>query len=87
MIYQRANEDDSRVHERIRAGNERRGFKPERVYTDMNYISGTAIQEYRDRGMELMGYIQGNTTSKSPAFQVQKFAIDMQAMTAVCPAG
>jgi len=46
MVYQRANEDDSRVHGQVREENERRGLHPEKLYADSKYISGAAIREY-----------------------------------------
>jgi transposase len=87
MIYQKANEDDSQIHGKLREGNEQRGLQPEKLYADTNYISGTEIKEYRSQGQELMGYIQGNTTKKPEDFKLQKFDIDMNTLKAVCPAG
>ena len=87
MIYQRANEDDSRIHEQVREENERRGLQPEKLYADTKYISGVAIRDYRQGGQELMGYIQGDRSKKPEAFKLQKFNIDMHTLKAVCPAG
>jgi transposase len=87
MIYQKANEDDSQIHGKLKEGNERRGLQPEKLYADTKYISGTEIKEYRSQGQELMGYIQGNTTKKPEDFKLQKFDINMNTLKAVCPAG
>ena len=87
MIYQRANESDSRIHEQVREENEQRGLQPEKLYADTKYISGAAIRDYRQGGQELMGYIQGDRSKKPEAFKLQKFNIDMHTLKAVCPAG
>ena len=87
MIYQRANESDSRIHEQVREENEQRGLQPEKLYADTNYISGAAIRDYRQGGQELMGYIPPDTSKKPEAFRLQKFDIDMHTLKAVCPAG
>jgi hypothetical protein len=52
MIYQKSNEDDSRIHGIVKKENDRRGLKPEKVYADTNYISGVAIGEFRKNGKE-----------------------------------
>jgi len=87
MIYQRSNEDDSRIHERVKEGNEQKGLHPEKLYADTNYINGTAIGDYRKNGQELMGYIQGDSSKKPEAFKVQRFDIDIDGLKAFCPAG
>ena len=43
--------------------------------------------DYRKTGQELMGYIQGDNSKKPEAFKLQRFAIDMNTLKAVCPAG
>jgi transposase len=87
MIYQKANEYDSKIHEKIVEGNKQKGFKPEKLYADLGYISGASIRDYRKRGQELMGYIRGETTPKLEDFKVEKFSIDMEKLEATCPAG
>lgn len=86
MVYQRANEDDSKIHSRIIEGNTKRGLKPNKVYADANYIAGAHIKEYRQRGQELMGYIQNNS-KKDEDFRPEKFDIDIERRVAICPAG
>jgi len=87
MIYQKSNEDDSRIHEQVKEGNEQRGLHPEKLYADTNYINGTAIGDYRKNGQELMGYIQGDSSKKTEAFKLQRFEIDIDGLKAFCPAG
>jgi hypothetical protein len=87
MIYQQAHAHDCNVHEKLREGNECRGLEPEKVYADMSYINGGAICEYRNRGQELMGYMQGEYTRKPEEFKAYSFSIDMQKREAICPAG
>ncbi len=73
MIYQKANEYDMKIHERVIEGNKEKGFEPEKVYADSGYISGASIREYRKEGQELMGYIRGENTPKPEDFKVEKF--------------
>lgn len=87
MIYQKSNENDSRIHKHVQEGNEQRGLEPEKIYADTNYINGSALDDYRNRGQELMGYIQRNTSKKPEAFKLQRFAVNMNTFKAVCPAG
>jgi len=87
MIYQKAQEHDSQIHEKIRAGNKRRGLEPEKVYADMAYISGGAICDYRKQKQKLMGYIQGEYTKKPEEFKAYSFSIDMEKLQAICPVG
>jgi hypothetical protein len=88
MIYQKSNEDDSRIHGMLKEGNERRGLKPDKVYADTNYINGVAIGEYRKNGQELMGYAQGDSSKRRPeAFKLQSFDVDIEGMKAICPGG
>jgi IS5 family transposase len=87
MVYQRANEDDSRVHGQVREENKRRGLHPEKLYADSKYISGAAIREYRENGQELMGYMQGERSKKPEGFQLKRFDVNMDALKARCPAG
>jgi transposase len=87
MIYQRANESDIKIHEKVRESNENKGFKPEKLYADSNYIDGGRIREYRDHGQELMGYIQEEITKKPEGFKAENFSIDIDTLQATCPAG
>jgi len=87
MIYQQAQAHDCNIHEKLREGNECRGLKPEKLYADMSYINGGAIGEYRKHGQVLMGYIQGEYPKKPQQFKASSFSIDMQELTAICPAG
>jgi hypothetical protein len=86
MIYQQANGHDGHVHDQITEDNERLGLKPRKVFVDSNYLSGELIKQYRDRGQELMGYMQGYA-GREKAFQTEAFQIDIEHRTAVCPAG
>jgi transposase len=87
MIYQRAQEHDCKIHEKIREGNERRGLKPEKMYADTGYISGAAIREYRKNKQELMGYMQADSSNKPDAFKSKRFDFDTDRLKAICPAG
>lgn len=87
VIYQKAPEHDSRIHEKFREGTERRGLDPEKLYADSGYINGQSICEYQGRGQELMGYMQGENKRKPEAFRMAKFSVDMEKLEAVCPAG
>jgi len=87
MIYQKANEHDSKIHERVKEENEQKGLRPEKLYADSSYINGVSIQDYRKQGQELMGYIQAERTPKPEDFRVEKFSIDMKTLEATCPAG
>ena len=40
FLYQKSNEDDSQIHDKVKEGNERTGLHPEKLYADTNYISG-----------------------------------------------
>jgi transposase len=87
MIYQKSNEDDSQIHEKIKEGNTHRGLHPKKLYADSSYISGGAIREYSTKGQTLMGYIRGGTEKKPAGFKLADFSIDMNTMKATCPAG
>ena len=56
------------------------------MYADSGYISGASIREYRKEGQELMGYIRGENSPKPEDFKVEKFAIYMKKLEAICPA-
>ncbi len=86
MIYQKANEYDSKIHDRVRGEHGRKGLQPEKLYADSSYISRARIQDYRKHGQELMGYIRGENSPKPEDFKVEKFSIDMEKLEAVCPA-
>ncbi len=87
MIYQKSNEDDSKIHGKVKEGNEQKGLKPEKLYVDGSYISGAYIYDYRENGQELMGYMKGSSSRKPEDFKLDKFSIDMGTMKATCPAG
>lgn len=87
MIYQKANEHDSKIHEKVKEGNEQKGLQPDKLYADSGYVNGASLKEYKQHGQELMGYIQKETTAKPEAFKVEKFSIDMKTLEATCPAG
>jgi hypothetical protein len=87
VIYQKAHEHDSRIHETFREDNDRRGLDPEKLYADSSYISGPSICEYRRHGQELMGYMKGVIKRKPEPFRMDRFTVDMEKLQAVCPAG
>lgn len=87
MIPQKAQESDQRIHSELQERNEEKGFHPEKIYGDQNYISGTAIKTYAQQGQILMGYAQADTSKKEEGFRVADFDIDMEKKEAVCPAG
>jgi len=64
MIYQKANEHDSKIHEKVKEGNEQKGLQPDKLYADSGYVNGASLKEYKRHGQELMGYIQKETTAK-----------------------
>lgn len=87
MIYQTAHHHDGAVHELIRDGNELLQLQPRKLFADSNYISGETIKKSRENGTELMGYLQGVSSPREKKFLPDGFRIDMQKLTAVCPAG
>lgn len=87
MIYQTAHHHDRSVHETIRKENERLDLHPRKLFADTNYVSGEAIKIARENGTELMGYMQGVGSKREKEFLPDAFKIDMQNLTAVCPAG
>jgi hypothetical protein len=87
MIYQSAHHYDGGVHEQIRMENKRLDLHPRKLFADTNYISGETIKRSREAGTELMGYLQGISSPREKKFLPDGFRIDMQKLTAVCPAG
>jgi len=87
MIYQPANEDDSRIHEEVREGNNQRDLQPEKLFADSNYINGSAIKKYQENKQVLMGYMQGDNSKKPDAFKLAQFDIDLELLKSICPAG
>ena len=86
MIYQQANGHDGNIHEQIRIGNQHTGLSPKKLFADSNYLSAELLKRYRDRGQELMGYLQGYG-GREKAFQNEAFDIDLKTGRTVCPAG
>lgn len=62
-----------------------RGLEPEEQLVDRGYTSGTAIEESRGRGVELVGPVQGEP--EGGRFRASAFAVDVSAREAVCPGG
>ena len=87
MIYQKSNEDDSQIHDKVKEGNERTGLHPEKLYADTKYISGAAIRDYSENEQKLMGYSQDGRSKRPEDFKVSQFSVDMNTQTAICPAG
>ncbi len=87
MIQQPANENDNKILPKLKEMNDERGLKPDKTYADTNYLSGTAIREFEERGENLMGYVQKDTSLKPKNFKLENFKIDMKNLTATCPKG
>jgi len=87
MIRQPANENDNKILPSLKIMNDKNALKPQKTYVDSNYISGTAIREFEERGEKLMGYVQKDTSTKPEGFKLQDFKVDMDTLTAVCPMG
>jgi len=87
MIYQTAHHHDGAIHEQIRTENTRLDLRPRKLFADSNYVSGEAIKTSRENGTELMGYLQGVGSPREKKFLPDAFKIDMEKLTAVCPAG
>ena len=87
MIYQRANEGDISIHDKVKEGNKRARLHPEKLFADTNYIKGSEIREYLHNDQTLMGYLQGAVSKKPPQFQLSQFSVDMKTYQAICPAG
>ena len=85
MIYQAANEGDHNIHDAYIHSNNKRGLKPEKIYTDQGYISGKSIFKYSSNKQTLMGRISHDTSKKQRDFKLDKFTIDVQNKKALCP--
>jgi transposase len=74
------------IHQRL---NERE-ILPQTHLVDTGYVSGDAIVESRERGVELLGPIASNTTMtarENEGFSVEDFQIDFENKQAICPNG
>ena len=74
------------IHERLKE----REILPETHLVDTGYVSGDAIVESRERGVELLGLIASNTTMtarENEGFSVENFQIDFENKQAICPNG
>ncbi len=87
MLYQKANENDQKIHDSLINNNKSKGLKPAKIFADQNYISGKKIHDYIKKGQELMGRIGSDTSKKPEAFKLNKFKIDMESKSARCPLG
>ncbi len=66
-----------------------RGFAPQEQVVDQGYMAGHVIKESRERGIDLIGRVQGNTTwqGRQQGVTPEQFAIDWQNKQARCPEG
>lgn len=87
MIQQEAKANDQKIHDKLNESNERNGLNPNKIYADGNYISSESIKNYRENGQELMGYIGKDTSDRHDDFKNEKFDIDLENKTAICPEG
>jgi transposase len=87
MIQQEAKAGDRLIHPLLNNENNRNGLKPEKIFADGNYISSGAINNYREKNQELMGYIGKDVSKKDEEYKTDKFKIDIINKTAVCPEG
>lgn len=87
MIYQKANNSDHIIHDKLMENNESKNLKPAKIFTDQNYISGESIFRYKEKGQVLMGQIPSDTSKKPDKFKLNKFKIDMDKFSAKCPMG
>lgn len=87
MIYQKAQESDQKIHDKVIESNYKRNFEPRKIYTDQNYISGESIYRYKENGGQLIGRITSDNSKKDEEFKLCKFEIDMKRITATCPMG
>jgi len=85
MIQQKANENDNKILEKYDEVNEKQGLKPDKIFTDSNYVSAEAIKNYKEEGQELMGFSQEDTSKKDENYKLDKFEVDFVNKTAVCP--
>lgn len=86
MIYQRANENDNKILDKIEDSNKRTGIKSADLFGDGNYISGGKIKEFEEKGKKLMGHFQGESRVKPKGFLLSDFKIDTKRQKAICPA-
>jgi transposase len=63
-----------------------RDLAPARQYVDQGYTSGATIEASQRRGIDLRGFVPGDTR-KPVGFRLGDFTLDLAAHTATCPAG
>jgi len=85
MIYQKASGSDQKIHDKYREINNKSKLQPEKIFADQNYISGESIFNYQKNNQELLGIIGSDNSKKANEFKLNKFEIDMETLTAVCP--
>ena len=67
---------------------EARGIKPSEHLVDAGYVSGPAIQNCRDKGIDLVGPIQMDSSAQAKVgLGLDQFAIDYEREQATCPQG
>ena len=87
MIYQAANRHDKDVHDQLHSDNRQIRLSPAKLFADTSYVTGETIKKWRERGVELMGYVQGIGSPREKEFLPDAFEIDFENRMAVCPAG
>jgi transposase len=82
-----ANDDDSETIDGIHQRLHERGLDPHKHHTDQGYITGANIAHSADRGIELIGRIPADTSTKAEGFKQADFALDFEHKVATCPHG
>jgi len=86
VIEEPAEKSDQKSHEAILDNNGKYGLVPEKMFADSNYISASAMENYRRHSTELMVYFTAPSTRR-PGFGVYDFKIDYENYSAICPMG
>ena len=82
-----APQHDSQTLTTIQERLQKRDLTPTQQYVDQGYMSATNIDTSATKGIDLRGRVRDGTSSKPKIFQLSAFVIDMEACSAVCPAG
>jgi transposase len=85
MIQQTANENDNKILEKYDEKNKNLGLKPNKIFTDSNYISAESIKNYKEKSQEIMGYSQLDTSKKDEKYKLDKFKVNFENKIAICP--
>jgi len=82
-----ANDDDSEAVDGIHRRLQERGLEPNKHYADQGYISGANIAHSAERGIELVGRVAADTSTKAKGFKQSDFVLDFEHKIATCPNG